>query len=176
MWEWVKKKMAKTEMRGFSLIELLVVISVLMILAAIGGGYFLQAKRAANEASALTGLRSIVSSQNSFRSSFGNGQYGEAGELCAKNILDTVVCAASDNDDPKPKSGYVYKIVAVGGARASFTAYVEPVSSEGLMSTGGYTYGVTEKGMIYQWEGKVAPVFDETTREPVTSGAQALNK
>ncbi len=61
--------------RGFSLIELLIVVGIIGIVAAIAVPSLIHARRAANSASAVSSLRLIHSSQSSFRQSA--GRYGD---------------------------------------------------------------------------------------------------
>jgi type IV pilus assembly protein PilA len=72
-------RIERTEERGFSLIELLLVVAIIAIVAAIAIPSLLHARRAANSASAVSSLRLIHSSQSSFRQSA--GRYGDLSAL-----------------------------------------------------------------------------------------------
>ena len=65
--------------RGFSLIELLIVVAIIGIIAAIAIPYLNQAKQATQSASAISSLRTINSAQASYRQA--TGQYGTLTEL-----------------------------------------------------------------------------------------------
>lgn len=72
-------KTAPGSQRGFSLIELLIVVAIIGIIAAISITYLTSAKQASQSASAISSLRTINSAQNSYRQSM--GQYGTLVEL-----------------------------------------------------------------------------------------------
>jgi prepilin-type N-terminal cleavage/methylation domain-containing protein len=58
------------EQKGFSLIELLLVVAVILIIAAIAVPNFLRSRMAANEASAVASLRNIESAQVAYNSTY----------------------------------------------------------------------------------------------------------
>src|SRR5438105_13504103 len=67
--------------KGFSLIELLIVVAIILIIAAIAIPNLLRSKIAANESSAVGSVRTIVTSQVTYSSSWGTGYATTLGRL-----------------------------------------------------------------------------------------------
>jgi prepilin-type N-terminal cleavage/methylation domain-containing protein len=71
--------------RGFSLIELLIVVAIIGIIAAIAVPYLEQAKQASKSASAVSSIRTINSSEAAYHAS--TGEYGTLTQLGTANFI-----------------------------------------------------------------------------------------
>jgi type IV pilus assembly protein PilA len=113
-----------SKQRGFSLIELLIVVAVILVIAAIAIPNFLRSRIAANEASAVNSVKNINTAQIAYAASYPNVGYADNLSKLGPatpptqnraDLLDSVLgCAAQ----PCQKAGYSFTIVDVTGAPA----------------------------------------------------------
>ena len=146
---------------GFSLIELLIVVAIIGIIAAIAIPNLLASKRAANEASSIASLRTMTGAEATYQSTIGAGEYGTLVQMQGEGLIDGVLGAGS-------KSGYNYTVGVLasvaGAAPARFNAGTVPSQYGGIGATGTRSFYTNESGVIYFALAAAAPVADATTR------------
>ena len=104
--------------QGFSLVELLIVVLIIGIIAQMAIPHLMQSKLAANEASAITTVRSVLNAETLYVTTVGSGRYATMGALVSGMLVDTVVGSST-------KDGYVFSI-SLGAADTSFAVDARP--------------------------------------------------
>jgi type IV pilus assembly protein PilA len=134
--------------QGFSLIELLIVVAIIGIIAAIAIPNLLASRRAANEGSAQSSIRTIFSAQATYQSTAGAGSFGTLAELMGQTLVDSVLGQA--DTAASAKSGYIFDIGGIGGSGATATFYgtAVPATTSGVSQTGTRRFGITQTGVL----------------------------
>ena len=128
--------------KGFSLIELLIVVAIILIIAAIAIPNLLRSKMAANESSAVGSIRTINTAQVTYATAYPNngyattlGQLGGAAVACAGAafaapanacLIDDVLATATTV--PLAKSGYVFNLAINPTAGTTYLVQAAPAT------------------------------------------------
>jgi prepilin-type N-terminal cleavage/methylation domain-containing protein len=159
--------------RGFSLIELLIVVAIILIIAAIAIPNLLRARIAANESSAASSIRIVNTAQVSYLSAYQTSGYsgtmlalGPPAATGCSGIQPTAASAclidwvlANATVVATPKSGYYFALAAFPAAPN--TSYVVGGAPSTAKTTGVRGFCSNEEGLIRYVAAAAAPVATE---------------
>ena len=165
--------------KGFSLIELLIVVAIILIIAAIAIPNLMRARMAANDSSAAASERTIITGEIGYFSAYPTVGFtvlaslgGTVGAVCAPAeatgcLIDTNL---SSNGSGNGKSGYQFAATpqgAVGGANSQFYTTAFPLAA----TTGTKSFCAVDDGVVRS----VAPGGAINAAVASYAACQALN-
>ncbi len=145
--------------RGFTLIELVIVLAIVVIIAALSIPALTGAHIRANEASAIASIRAIQSAQASYQSTYGTEGYATSltalggSEDCAPS--PATACLLDEGVASGTKAGYSFTVIAghpVDGANTTYVASAAPLAYN---HTGVRRFCSTDKNTI-RWDANTA--------------------
>jgi type IV pilus assembly protein PilA len=144
--------------KGFSLIELLIVVAIILIIAAIAIPNLLQARLAANEASAVGSLSALKGAEFTYYNTYPTIGYanilGDLGGVTPCTPSTTTACLidsflATANPGGPGKSGYYYLATGiVTGGATNNTAFVTSAAPITMNKSGNRDFCSTNDGVL----------------------------
>lgn len=131
--------MMKLGKRGFTLVEIMIVVAIIALLAAIAIPNLLRARHNANEAAAVASLRTLSTAEESYRAAQNPLIYGTMAQLGAATpaYIDATLAAGA-------KQGYNFTMTAGPTANVYTITAVPQVVGQ----TGTRTFSVDQTGVV----------------------------
>jgi type IV pilus assembly protein PilA len=152
--------MKRKKESGFSLIELLIVVAIIGIIAAIAIPNLIKSQQAAHETAALTEVQTIGKQQVLYSITKGHGKFSDLATLGSMGYVDSNMATGN-------KGGYVFATAGVNveGMPAMFDTSAHP-SAVGNFGTGNRSYYSNETMVVFETDGITPPTATPQDRVP----------
>jgi prepilin-type N-terminal cleavage/methylation domain-containing protein len=153
--------------KGFSLIELLIVVAIILIIAAIAIPSLIRAKIAANESSAAASVRQISTAQVAYASQYQDVGYSanlaNLGGTSCTAPSSTSACLIDSVLSSGTKSGYQFLSAGLGSGTGPNTAFVSSSAPVTFNQTGVRNFCMVTDGVLRIDPGPTAIASDVPT-------------
>jgi type IV pilus assembly protein PilA len=144
--------------KGFSLIELLIVVAIILIIAAIAIPNLLRSRMAANEASAVGSIRTINTAEVTYSSTYPDVGFvvlaslgGAGGTSAGAGLLDSVLASGT-------KSGYSF---SVGGLSSTTPVVTYAINGDPLNSQTGQRHFYSDQSGVIRYNTSAAATVSD---------------
>ncbi len=157
--------------QGFTLMELLIVVTIISVIAAIGVPGLLRSRMTANETSAIASLKVTLTSQVAYSASCGQGGYAANYAILGTPPAGSIEAFISQdlgdaNNQPPIKSGYNFLLAADQNSQAgpndcngnaTITAWYASSQPQTFGTSGGRSFAVNTASVIWENHTGTAP-------------------
>lgn len=162
----LNRKAGKATIQGFSLIELLILVFMILIISVIAIPNLFRSRIAANEASAVSSVRQINTAEGTYSSSWGSGyavnltNLGGTAAACAAGATAANACLLDDLVSVAPfgKSGYTFAAVGTNVIGATVNGYEVNATPNTVQTTGVRAFCSEASGVIRYVTPGAAPI------------------
>jgi type IV pilus assembly protein PilA len=140
-----------TRTRGFSLLELLIVVAIILVIVAMAVPSLNKARIAANEASAANSIRTVVSAENLFYNTYGGyaPSLSALGGAAPCTPSSANACMIDNNLATGVKSGFNFSAIGSNASSTGqFQTFFVVASPVVLGTTGAKSFCAFEDGVI----------------------------
>jgi len=143
----------RNQQKGFSLIELLLVVAIILIISAIAVPNFLRSRMRANEASAVASVRAITTAAMTYSITYPDVNFppslaalGSATPCTASSASSTGACLIDEVLAAGTKSGYTF--IWTGDGLVPSVAFTLTAAPQAIGSSGQNMYCTAQAGII----------------------------
>ena len=116
--------------KGFSLLELLIVVAIILVIATIAIPSLLRSRQTAHESAAVATLKSLSTAEISY-TTFSGGVYGSMAELIGAGLIPQSLNTTISGYDytvelPSNRRGYTVWAIAVSTSEGRYDYYTTP--------------------------------------------------